>query len=361
MAEYRIEVYNKAGVNLGNIRPLASNLKWSEQRNAAETVSFSMDLQKYEEYVARVGMTPYDFMDAGTTDIRLVRNGVERIGAHLVKFEYSPDDPGVSVELAFSGYLNYFKDAYVDVSQKNVDQGDILWNVINQYQSKPHANFGITKGTNVSRGMKRERNQKLAEVKDFIVRMTNVIAGPDIQFTPNKEFHSYDVMGTYRPDVRLIYPGNVDSFGFERSVATLANYIYAIGSGNGEDAVNTTSQDVPSMIERYRREKVVTFNSVEQEATLQQNADGVKEVAKLVYELPQFTVHDGILDVGVVRAGDTLYAEIGGYKSFEHVHGDYRLEKLEVDVDDNDSETVTVTFDDINIDDIIEQQDTEDA
>lgn len=353
---YKIEVWNKSGIQLGDIRHLAHDLKWTEQRNAPETVSFSMDLKEYEDYVAMIGMTPYDFMDAGVTDIRLVRDGVERIGAHLVKFDYSPDDPSVRVDLSFSGYLNYFKDAYVDVAYSNIDQGDILWGVINQYQSKPYANFGITKGSNVSRGMKRDRNQIRAQVKDFIVRMTNVIAGPDIQFTPDKQFHSYDVMGNFRPDIRLSYPGNVDSFGFERSVATLANYLYGIGSGNGDDAVAVTSQDTASMVERYRREKIVTFNSVVHEATLQQNTDGVKEVSKLVYELPVFTLHDGVIDVNDIRVGDTIFGEITGYKSFEHIHGNYRIEKMAVDVDDNDSETVHLTFDDIDIDNIISSQ-----
>lgn len=356
---YRIEVWNKSGSCLGDIRHLAHNLKWTEQRNAAETVSFDMDLGEYEAYLKKINMTPYDFMDSAVTDIRLVRDGVERIGAHVVKLHYTPDDPSVKVEVSCTGYLNYFKDAFVDVSQNDVDQGEILWRVIDQYQKKPYGDFGIRKGDYVSRGMKRQRNQVRARVKDFIVRMTNVIKGPDIQFTPDKKFNTYDAMGSYRPDIRLIWPGNVSSFDFERSAASLANHIIAIGSGNGDDAIMTTSEDADCMRAQYRREKLVTFNSVEHMDTLQQNADGVREVAKHIYELPVLTVQNDVLDLNVLHVGDTVYAELNGYEVFNHIRGNYRIEKLEVSVDDNDSERPTITFDDIDIDKIIEQQEAE--
>lgn len=42
--------------------------------------------------------------------------------------------------------------------------------------------------------------------------------------------------------------------------------------------------------------------------------------------------------------------------SFEHIRGFYRIEKIEVDVDENDAEEVTLTFDNLSVDDIIAQQ-----
>lgn len=357
MAEYKIEVYSKNGKLLGDIRHLAQDLKWTEQRNAAETVSFRMDLARYEEYIAKTGMNPYDFMDAGTTDIRIVRNGRQRIGAHLIKMNFTPNDPSVDIELALSGYLNYFKDAYVDAAYNNVRQGDIMWGVISQYQAKQDGDFGIRRGQFTSLGKNpRQRNQKRAEVKDFLVRLSNVINGPDFQFTPDKKFNTYDAIGTYRPDIRLSYPGNVADFGFERSIDALANYIIGIGSGNGEDAPSAFATDPFSRQALYRREKIVTFSSVEREETLQENTDGILEMLKDVRELPSFTLADGVLDLNDIGIGDTIWAELNGYKMLEHIRGFYRIEKIEVSVDDNDAEEVRLIFDDLNIDDIIAQQ-----
>lgn len=357
MAEYKIEVYSKNGKCLGDIRHLAQGLKWTEQRNAAETVSFRMDLARYEEYVKKTGMRPYDFMDAGTTDIRVVRNGKDRVGAHLIKTVFSPNDPSVDIELSFTGYLNYFKDAYVDADYDKTGQGDIAWGVINQYQGKQDGDFGIRRGRFTSLGKNpRQRHQKRANVKDFLVRLSNVIDGPDFQFTPDKKFNTFDAMGSYRPDIRLSYPGNVASFGFERSVDSLANYVIGIGSGNGDDAPSTYATDPYSRKALYRREKIVTFSSVVRETTLQENTNGVLELLKDVRELPSFTLSDGVLDLNDVGLGDTIYIEMNGYIMFEHILGFYRIEKIEVDVDENDAEEVTLTFDNLSVDDIIAQQ-----
>lgn len=357
MAEYKIEVYSKNGKCLGDIRHLAQGLKWSEQRNAAEAVSFRMDLARYEEYVKKTGMRPYDFMDAGTTDIRVVRDGKDRVGAHLIKAAFSPNDPSVDIELSFTGYLNYLKDAYVDADYDKTRQGDIAWGVINQYQGKQDGDFGIRRGRFTSLGKNpRQRHQKRANVKDFLVRLSNVIDGPDFQFTPDKKFNTFDAMGSYRPDIRLSYPGNVASFGFERSVDSLANYVIGIGSGNGDDAPSTYATDPYSRKALYRREKIVAFSSVVRETTLQENTNGVLELLKDVRELPSFTLSDGVLDLNDVGLGDTIYIEMNGYIMFEHIRGFYRIEKIEVNVDENDAEEITLAFDNLSVDDIIAQQ-----
>ena len=202
----------------------------------------------------------------------------------------------------------------------------------------------------------RDRNEARKNVKDFMIRMTNVIAGPDFEFTPDKKFNSYDAIGSYRPDIRLVYPRNVDSFSFERSGDSLYNYIYALGSGNGDDGIQTYSEDAYSQVERYRRETIATFNSVERGDTLQENSDGVLDLSKDVRELPKITLHDGVIDLNDVSIGDTIYLELQRFKSLKHIKGFYRIEKIEVTVDDNDAETVSLTFDDLNIDDIIQKQ-----
>ena len=152
MERYEIEVWNKNGVLLGNIRHLAQNLKWAKQRNSHETVEFDMDLAKYEDYISQIGVAsnPYDFMEVLSTDIRIKREGVYLIGANVIKFGYSPSDPSVTMHVSCTGYLNYFKDQYLDINYSNTPQGDILWGVINQAQTKTGANFGITRGVHTS-------------------------------------------------------------------------------------------------------------------------------------------------------------------------------------------------------------------
>lgn len=355
---YEIEVWNKLGKNLGDIRHLCSSLKWTMQRNSHETVQFSMDLARYEDYLARNNtLVPTDFMDVLTTDIRIKREGKYLLGANVIKFSYSPTDASVTITVDCSGYLNFYKDQYVDISYDNVDQGDVMWGVIAQCNAKTGGDYGVQKGTFVSRKKKRNWHESRKNVKDFLQRKSKVIDGADFEFTYDKKFNTYDKMGTYRPDVKLIYPENVESFDFERSGDSLANAIIAIGSGNGEDAIfYDGAVDYSSIGDRYRHEKIVTFNSVEESDTLKENADGVLQLLSEPRELPKFTIHDGILDLNDIHIGDTIYIELQKFASLKHIKGYYRIERIECSVDAQDAETVTITFDDLDIDSIISEQ-----
>lgn len=358
---YEIEVWNKQGEVLGDIRHLCSSLKWSKQRNDVDEISFDMDLAAYERYLSSIGITtPTEFMDVLTTDIRLKRDGEYLLGANVMKIQYAPDDPSVRMTVNAYGYLSFFKTAYVDINYSNTAQGSIAWGVINQYQQKEGANYGITYGGHVGSVNKpRNRNFTRKNIKDFLQQLSNVLEGLDFEFTADKRFMTYDAIGSHRPDIRLVYPDNIASFSFDRDGSGVGNFLYGIGSGNGDDAIFVTAQDPVSFIPYYRREAIKTFNSVERESTLQENTNGILEIMRDVSELPSLSVDDGVLDFNDVKIGDTVFVQLTNYKSIEHINGYYRIERIECSVDDNDAESGTLTFDDLNVDDIIAQQEEE--
>lgn len=355
---YEIEVWNKSGVKLGDIRHLCRNLTWSKQRNEAEEVSFDMDMAEYERYLDRIGVqNPREFIDVLSTDIRIKRDGRYILGANITMIDMQTSNPSVSMSVKASGYLNFFKTAYADIAYTNTPQGDIAWGVLEAYQSKNGADYGIASGGDFgSNEIKRDRNFIRKNIKDFLQQLSNVIGGLDFEFTADKKFKTYKAIGSHRPDIKLIYPDNIDSFSVSRDGSMVSNYIHALGSGNGDDAIQTSVEDNNSLDNYYRHETVKTFNSVTQLSTLQENANGILEITKDVMELPKLTIHDGILDLNDVGIGDTVYVELTGYKSISHIAGDYRIEKIEVSVDDNDAETIQITFDGINVDEIIQQQ-----
>lgn len=355
---YGIEVWSKSGERLGDIRHLCSGLKWSKQRNEAEELSFDMDLAEYEDYLSSIGVrNPFEFIDVLGTDLRVTRDGQYLFGANVTKIQYAPDDPSVRMSIDARGYLNFFKTAYVDIAYANTPQGSIAWGVINQYQQKEGGNYGITYGGHIgSVNKSRDRNFVRKNVKDFLQQLSNVIEGLDFEFTADKKFITYDAMGSHRPDIRLVYPDNIDSFSFDRDGSSVGNFIYGIGSGNGDDAIFVTAQDPNSYVPFYRREAVKSFNSVEREDTLEENTNGVLEIMRDVAELPTLTFHDGVLNLNDIKVGDTVYVKLSNFKSIEHIDGDQRIEKISCDVDVNDAETPSLTFDDLNVDDIIAQQ-----
>lgn len=359
MAKYEVLVYSKDGLPMGNIFSLCRNFKWSKTRNEAESVSFDLDLADYEQYIEAIGFgaDPLEFMEVGRNDIRIKRNGVWLLGTNIIKFGYASDDPGVKLEVAATGYLNYYKRRYANIAYTNTPQEDILWGVIDACNQVNGGDYGIRRGTHRGGTVLRQRNQVRKEVKSFFQQMAQVIGGPDFEFTADKLLNTFEAIGVYRKDLRLVYPGNIASFNFGRSVEKVSNFIYGIGSGNGEDAVQAESEDASSEDYLYRREQIITYNSVVEESTLQENIDAVKHYAADPIELPTVTVEDGVLDLSVVGIGDTLPLEMHGSKSLAHINGNYRIESIDCSVDENGSETTDLTFDNIDINAIISMQD----
>lgn len=361
MDSYRIEVWDKSGIVLGDIRQLCSNLKWSKQRNEADTLSFDLDLTKYEQYLELINLqdNPYSFLEAGRTDLRLRRGAQYMVGTNANKFAFTTADPSVKMSVNATGYLNYYKQRFLNINYTNTPQHEILWGVIDQCNQKPNGDYGIRQGTHRGAVVNRDRNQVRKEVKSFFQQMSNVINGCDFEFTPDKLLNTYEAIGTYRKDIVLSFPGNIDSFAFNRSTDSVANYIFGVGSGNGEDAIQAFAGDSDSQDYLYLREKVASWNSVIQQATLQQNTDALLHFAKDILELPTVTLHSGEIDLSTVSVGDTIKVDFSKcmYSSLKHITGDYRIEKIDVQVDDNDNEIITLTFDDLDIDAIISKQD----
>lgn len=363
MAKYKVVVFSKEGLPMGNIFTLCENFSWSKTRNDAESVSFDLNLHRYEEYLEEIGLgaEPHSFLETGRNDIRIMRNGQWLLGVNVIKFGYSGGDKGVTMKVSCSGYLNYYKKRYIDIDYDDTPQEEIIWGVIEAANAKYGGDYGIRQGLHIGGTVLRDRHQVRKEIKSFIQQMTEVLGGPDIEITHDKFLNTYEAIGSYRPDIRLVYPGNIAGWSFDRSVERVSNFIYGIGSGNGDDAIQAEAEDEDSEDYLYRREQIVTYNSVVDETTLQQNIDALKHYAANPIELPTITVEDGVLDLSTVGIGDTLPIEMRGNKSLAHINGFYRIESIVCSVDKNGAETVNLTFDDIDVEDIIAIQDPNNA
>lgn len=359
MAKYKVVVFSKDGLAMGNIFSLCENFSWSKTRNDAESVSFDLNLDRYEEYITAIGFgdNPRNFMETGRNDIRIMRNGQWLLGTNIIKFGYTGGEKGVTMKVQCSGYLNYYKKRYIDIDYDDTAQELILWGVIDQANQKYGGDYGVRQGIHYGATVLRDRHQVRKEVKSFFQQMSQVLGGPDFEFTHDKLLNTYQAIGSYRPDIRLTFPGNIAGWSFDRSIENVTNFIYGIGSGNGEDAVQAEAEDTDSEDYLYRREQIVTYNSIVDETNLQQNIDALKHYAANPIELPTLTVEDGVLDLSTVGIGDTLPVDLRGNKSLAHINGYYRIESISCSVDKNGAETVDLTFDDIDVDEIIAIQD----
>lgn len=231
-----------------------------------------------------------------------------------------------------------------------------MWGVIAACNAKYGGDYGITQGVHIGQSVLRDRHQTRKEVKSFLQQMSQIRAGVDFEITADKKLNTYIAQGAYRPDIRLTYAGNIASFAFSRSVENVSNFIYGVGSGNGEDAIQAESEDTASEDYLYRREQIASYNSVEDVDTLQQNIDAVKHYAANPIELPTITLEINVLDLSTVGIGDTISVQMTGSKLLAHINGFYRIESITCNVNDQGDESVDLTFDDIDINEIIALQ-----
>lgn len=360
MAHYEIEIWDKSGKPVADIRPICSNLQWSKTLNGSESLGFTVDLKRFESILEAVGYKndPFGFMEVGRHDIRLKRNGKYILGANIYRFDYTSSYNSITMRVECVGYLNFYKTQYIDGQYTNTPQQDILWDVIDRCNQKSGGDYGVRRGTHTGDTVNRDRKYERKEVASLIQQMSNVINGCDFEFTPDKLFNTYQTKGTYRPSVRLTYPGNIQSFNFSRTLDKVANYIYGVGSGSGEAAVQSWAEDANSEEYLYRREMVAIWNSVTEQDTLDEHTDATMRAAKDIIELPNITIRDNVLDLSELDVGDTVKVELGGALSLSHVNGDYRIQTISCNVDENDSEEVAVSFDDYDIQNIIYNQET---
>lgn len=362
-AKYEIEIWDKNGIPLADIRDyVIGSLHWSKTLNGAESVDFTVDLPRFEKLIRTLGYEgdPFSFFEVGRTDIRIKRNGKYLIGCNVYKLTYTTDDPSINMQVQCVGYLNFYKTQYVTAEFENVYQEEILWRVIDQCNQKTGGDYGVRQGTHIGEHIARNRHYARKEVASLIQQMSNVIDGCDFEFTPDKKFNTYMAKGVYRPSVRVAYPGNIQTFSFSRSIEKTANFIYGLGSGNGEDTVASSAEDEASENYLYRREKIITWNSVTVQDTVDEHTDSALKHLKDAIEIPRVTLRPGTLDLSEVDVGDTITLQISDSLILQHITGDYRIYNIECDVDGNDSETVSLEFDNYDIDEIIANQGSED-
>lgn len=364
MAHYEIEIWGKNGQPLADIRQYCSGLSWSKTLNGSETLTFNIDLNRFESLLTTLGFSadPFGFFDVGRCDVRVKRNGEYLLGTNVYRFNYSTNDPSVQVVVECVGYLNFYKTQYVTADFSQVAQHQILWSVIDQCNQKTGGDFGVRQGTHTGAVVKRDRHYNRKEVASLIEQMSNVINGCDFSFTPDKLFNTYEAKGVYRPSIVLYYGtgGNIQTFSVSRSIEKVANFIYALGSGNGDDVVEYDSEDASSENYLYRRERVLTWNSVTQDSTITEHSQAALHALKDIIEIPTVTLRNDVLDLSVVDVGDTVIVSLDSNITLKHINGDYRIETITCQVDDNDSEAVTLQFDNLDIEEIMQAQESED-
>lgn len=362
---YEIELWSQNGQRIADISALAKNRRFTLTRNDAEELTFDLDLFAFESYCANNlgGADPKSILVADVTDVKLKRNGQYLRGFQVVDIDYNLDaddtqagnsggsNQNYPVTITATGYLSFFADRYIDKTYSQTERTTIATDMITTTQAQTNGSVGVTiASTQYATGLKSDRTYQLDNIKTKLQELAALSDSPfDFWFDPFKVFQTVQQLGARRQDINLIYGGalgNVAGFRMSRSGLTLYNKIYGIGSGFGDDQLRSVKGDPTSQLNNYVRENLVQFNSVIEQATLDTNTQTEVDQSKDVLALPVVTITSNEVPANnFISPGDRIPLRVRDHRWLDDVNGLYRVEQLEVSIDDNDFETIVITFD----------------
>ncbi len=344
--KYEFELWINS-VQVGDITKLMQNRRFSITRNASEDLSFIMSLSAFEGYCTELGAVPQAVLETYVTDIRVKRNGNYLFGVHVVDMQYNLNQGEVNIEIKATGFFDLFADRYVTKTYTQSERVAIAVDLMATTQAGDATNdYGVDPGVlQYSTGLLSDREYVDQNVRDAIINLTNLSDGNfDFRFNYDRSFETFAQVGSDRPDNKFTYPYNISGGRVTHSATNLYNYIIGLGSGFGEETLRTVTADGASRGNYKTRQKIISFNSISEQQTLDENTYAYLQKVKNILELPTFNVSGVFADLDVISVGDRVPVEVLGHPALP-LNGTYRIEKLAVDLDENDAEDIAITVD----------------
>lgn len=358
---YEFEFFDITGTAVADFSRLMSNKRYSIELNAPETLTFSMDLKNFEQECARIGENPQTVLGEYQTDVKVKRRNPTSgameylMGTQVVHVGIDGGAQSETLSVTCSGYLDLFKDRYItkSYSRASDDSAHIARDMLLTTQAQPLGDVGVTAGNAYLTGTKRDQNYFRDNVKTQLVALAESEYGPfDFAFSAAREFFIYEKIGSRRDDLVFTWGtgGNIARYQIDRMGSHLHNRIIGLASGFGEDGLVIVKDDVLSQARYGLREKIVQFNSVTNLVTLEENTTSVLARTSVPLAIPLLTMRSDAFALAFPSIGDRVRVDLSAHPYLAAINGIYRIIKLDVSIDENDFEHVTVYFDDWGVD-----------
>jgi len=334
---YSLKVKNAAGNYIEEITSWNSfQYFWELNRAGGCNISFNIDDPKFTQdnlFPAR------HYIDIFRGDRKLWSGILSGVSGNV-------GDISGKLTLIFSGYLALLEKMEVSPAGKvftDVEQGTILWTLIDDFQNLPNGDCGITQG-NVTTGITRDRTYSpFKNVYEAYQQMTEVINGCDIEITGGKVLNVYAHQGRRLPAIVLEYGKNITGINFNFSIRDLVNQANTIGSGEGVDLLYSVAHNMQSQGIYGLMQKSFIHPDVILQDTLTEHA---KKYVDEYFEPTQIygchvrsTVDTALKSYGV---GDEVKLRVR--KGYLNIDTYKRIKKLSVSVDQNEKENIFVEF-----------------
>lgn len=346
--EYTVELWDINGVMVMDVSAIiATQLRIELHLNDIESIDFSIDLVQFEQLCASIGVNPRTILEPYRTDVRIRRNGEYLCGAQIVRATANFNTTETNkISIQCTGYLNYFKDRFITASYSAMTYAQIARQMITDTQAQTNGDFGVILGVDQASPYQqadRVRNYDLQNIKDGIINLTKLEDDNfDFQFTAGKVFNIYSRLGSDRPEVEFVYPQNIASMSVKRDASTLANKIIGLGSGIGEERLESIAIGLNSAIAYRIRERTELFSSVINQTELDSNTYGKLSEYQYIYEVPALTIVPNEIDLNSVGIGDAVTIRVDGSTFIDNLNGMYRIQSMTITVSNSGEESVSL-------------------
>ena len=353
-----------AGTLIGNVYPITTARSWSKVKNGVDQISFSVSMLKMQEWCEARNTTLAEIVKPLKLDARVVRNGVPLLGGVLLEIpSYSLTNDSVDCEVSFTfdGYLNIYAGAYIrpTITYSSRPLNQYLVDLVNRANTRA-ANAGAPTGVTIGATDTLPNDQNTYDsyktVKDALTEQTDNETGAgnfDIDFTYNRVFRIYKMMGEDRTDTIIRYPSvrgsiNATSVSFD-AWNSLATHVIGVGAGNGVGdggaaltAETTSSQDAYGISEYGYYEQVFQDSSISQLSTLRNKMSGVLQQGTKVLLTPTIGVVGNQLNLGnTFWIGDRFKFQ-NDFDPFIPTSATLRVLELDCTIDDTGAENLKI-------------------
>lgn len=232
MAFY-LEAFTPDGETLGRIRN-ARNIYMTDRLNAGGTLQFVLNVTD--------AISMREILIGSFTEVRLYEENEDGpdflhwAGELSITDERHGKDTGtVTVHCRDWTQLLSSLELQTDIQFNNVNEGQILFSVLQSAQDRANADYGFTDGINESTKTRIRKYFKTDNILRIFTNMTEIIDGVDFQVTPLKSVNVYDKRGVDRTvgpnNVVFVYGQNIFEFGHVRDYTSMVNHMVVVGEG----------------------------------------------------------------------------------------------------------------------------------
>lgn len=352
-SKYSFELWTPGGQLIADLGGRAKDRMLTMSRNEAEVIGFKLDMNELEDYCRKIRIAPSALLIPGQTEVRVRRLGTYICGGQLLYMVPHVSAGSQTIECRATGFLNLFDQRYTGTTPSGTvnetftatQATTIATTLITQSQALTNGSYGVTIGTQATVGV-HDRTYSRTNIKSALQDLTRLQSGSfDMQFTYDKVFKTYSSIGSIRNDIIFEYPKNIIDVQATIDATAIKNEVIALGQGNGAYAQAFAMVDDTTSQSTYKlRQDVFIANGTD-------NSDnGITDAANarlsaysLPFQVPALIV-DGnqapyITDYGI---GDRVIVKVGTYGILSNINGQFRIEKISLDLSDTDNEEITL-------------------